>query len=98
MDSKNSQDSHWRIGYNRITQLNETYLKVKFGCNSIGTNSLRIMGPPMMYLAHPGSRISMVQNYISLKSEEQSRDASMVTPMILSELVPIELQPNFTLR
>ena len=27
-----------------ITQLNETYLKVKFGCNSIGTNSLRIMG------------------------------------------------------
>ena len=26
MDSKNSQDSHWRIGCNRITQLNETYL------------------------------------------------------------------------
>ena len=47
MDSKNSLDSPWRIGYNRITQLKETYLKVKLSCNSHGTNSLRIMGPPI---------------------------------------------------
>ena len=40
----------------------------------------------------------MTQNPTTLKSEDWSRDTSMFTPMILSKLVPTELQSNFTLQ
>ena len=68
MDSK---DSHWQIGCNRIAQLYKTYLKLKFGCNSVETSSLRIMGPPIQdKFCQPWDTESMIQNSIYLKSED----------------------------
>ena len=39
-----SETSGGSVMSDLITRLNKTYLKVKFGCNSIGTNLLSIMG------------------------------------------------------